>query len=121
VAFPSSLLIIPIAALAGFTFASMSLAFTALSPSMYFFNYFVTLWLTPMFLFSGVFYPITALPAWAQQISWFLPLTHVVAPARLLAAGHYAPSILGDILWLFVVGMIGFYAALVFMRRRLIK
>ena len=119
--FPTAIGILFVAALAGFAFAAISFAFTAISPSMYFFNYYVTLGLTPMFLFSGVFYPINTLPTWAQQLSWFLPLTHAVLPSRMLAVGQIDASILIDMIWLVVLGAVGFYASLVLMKRRLIK
>ena len=119
--FPSAIGILVIVALAGFAFASLSFAFTAISPSINFFNYYVTLGLTPMFLFSGVFFPISTLPSWAQQLAWFLPLTHAVQPARMLATGALNSSMLVDFLWLAVVGLIGFYLSLILMRRRLIR
>lgn len=119
--FPYALGILAVALVTGFTFAAVSFAVTAISPSIYSFNYYVTLVLTPMFLFSGVFYPIETLPEWAQQASWFLPLTHAVIPSRILAAGRLDTAIILDLLWLAVLGSIGFYASLVLMKRRLIK
>ncbi|MBI2953882.1 MAG: ABC transporter permease [Chloroflexi bacterium] len=118
---PAAFGILVICALAGFAFAGVAFGFTAISPSMYFFNYYVTLGLTPMFLFSGVFYPVSTLPSWAQAVSWFLPLTHAVQPARMLAAGQVDPSMIVDLLWLTMLGLVGFYASLVLMKRRLIK
>ena len=34
--------------------------------------------------FSAVFYPITALPQWAQNISWCLPTTYIFEGMRIL-------------------------------------
>lgn len=121
VTFPSSLGILPIVTLGGLAFASVSMAFTAITPSIYFFNYFVTLGLTPMFLFAGVFYPISILPPVVQQIAWFMPLTHMVQPSRMLATGVVDASIIVDLVWLGGLALTGFYLALILMRRRLIK
>jgi lipooligosaccharide transport system permease protein len=41
----------------------------------------------PMFLFSGTFFPISALPAALQVIAWLTPLYHGVALSRDLALG----------------------------------
>ena len=119
--FPAALGIILVSALGGFAFASVAMLFTAISPSIYFFNYYVTLGLTPMFLFAGVFFPVSSLPPFVQQLSWLLPLTHMVNPARALATGRTDPAILVDLLWLAVVGAVAFYLSLVMMRDRLIK
>lgn len=119
--FPAALGMLVVVGMGGLAFATVSMAFTAVSPSIYFFNYFVTLGLTPMFLFAGVFYPISILPPVVQQIAWFMPLTHVVQPARMLAVGVVDASILVDLLWLGVLAIVGFYLSLTLMRRRLVK
>ncbi|MBI4320682.1 MAG: ABC transporter permease [Chloroflexi bacterium] len=119
--FPAAFGLLPVVALGGFVFAALAMVFTAASPSIYFFNYYVTLGLTPLFLFSGVFFPLSSLPPVVQQLAWLLPLTHMVAPARALAAGRLDAAILLDLIWLAVVGGVSFYFALVLMRRRLIK
>ncbi len=74
-----------------------------------------------MFLFSGVFFPISQLPAFAQTIAWFSPLTHMVSPSRAFIGGNFDPTMLWDFLWLLALGAIAYLAALVLMRRRLIK
>ena len=43
--------------------------------------------ITPLFLFSGTFFPIDQLPAQIQWIAWLLPLWHGVALARALSLG----------------------------------
>ncbi len=55
---------------------------TALAPSYDFFMFYQTLALTPMLLLSGVFFPITQLPALAQHITLLLPLSHAVELIR---------------------------------------
>jgi lipooligosaccharide transport system permease protein len=42
---------------------------------------------TPMFLFSGTFYPISTLPDWARALAWVSPLWHATELARGVALG----------------------------------
>ncbi|BAU33211.1 ABC transporter permease [Microcella alkaliphila] len=43
---------------------------------------------TPMFLFSGTFFPLEQLPIYLQPIGWVSPLWHGVELGRLAAYGH---------------------------------
>ncbi|MGI8664887.1 MAG: ABC transporter permease [Jatrophihabitans sp.] len=42
---------------------------------------------TPMFLFSGTFYPISSLPLWARDLAWISPLWHATELARWVSLG----------------------------------
>ena len=55
---PHSLLALPVIPLAGLLFAAMGLAFTLRIPSIDLFSFYFTLFLTPLFLFSDVCFPI---------------------------------------------------------------
>ncbi len=101
-------------------FASLSLVVAALARSFEFFNYYLTLVVTPMFLFCGVFFPLDSLPVWVQTLARFLPLTYAVRASRALMEGHPIP---GDVLPLagFIPPIIaGFFLAAGLIRRRLI-
>jgi lipooligosaccharide transport system permease protein len=82
---------IPLGFVAGAMFYAMALSMTALSRSYEFFNYYFTLLVAPMFLFSGVFFPLENAPRWALGLAQLLPLTHVVATSRALVRG--APTV----------------------------
>jgi lipooligosaccharide transport system permease protein len=41
----------------------------------------------PMFLFSGTFYPVSALPGWGRVLAWFSPLWHATEVARWASLG----------------------------------
>jgi len=41
--------------------------------------------ITPLFLFSGTFFPITQLPGWLQPVAYVTPLWHGVSLCRGLA------------------------------------
>jgi lipooligosaccharide transport system permease protein len=106
----------------GVLFASMGMIATAVVPSIDFFNYPIFLFITPMFLFSGTFFPLTTLPKAVQTISYtILPLTHVVRINRAFILGHPDVTLLGSVAWLLVVGAVAFFLAIALMKRRLIK
>ena len=76
--------------------------------------------LFPMFLFGGIFFPLTGLPQWAQQVAWWLPLTHLVDVCRALALGRVDWSLLPHIAW-FLIGSVPIVLlAIHLMRRRLV-
>lgn len=64
--------------------------------------YYFTLFVTPMFMFSGIFFPVDRLPAAAQIAVWFSPLYHVTNVIRALTLGTVTAGIWADILWLVV-------------------
>jgi lipooligosaccharide transport system permease protein len=117
---PLLLWIIPLTLLIGLTFGTLGLSVTALAPSYDFFLYYFSLFITPMVLLCGVFYPVSQLPAFLQQVSSVLPLTHAIELARPLVSGrvpaHAATHV--AVLALYAAG--GFYLALVLTRRRLL-
>lgn len=116
-----ALWIIPLALLAGLTFASLGLIMTALSPSYDFFMYYFTLVITPMMLMCGVFFPIDQLPPALQSVAAVLPLTHAVAIARPLMNGWVPAGLLLDLAVLVAYGLIGFQLALALTRKRLLR
>ena len=106
----------------GVLFASMGMIATALVPSIDFFNYPIFLFITPMFLFSGTFFPLSTLPKAVQTISYvLLPLTHVVIINRALILGHMNWALLASLAWILVVGTAAFFFAIALMKRRLIR
>lgn len=106
----------------GVLFASMGMIATALVPSIDFFNYPIFLFITPMFLFSGTFFPLTTLPKVVQTVSYIiLPLTHVVLINRGFILGHPSLTLLYSFAWILVVGTVAFFLAIALMKRRLIK
>ena len=107
--------------LIGLTFGSLGLTMTALSPSFDFFLYYFTLAITPMVLLCGVFFPVTQLPVFLQEISAVLPLTHAITLARPLVNGQVPEGIALHLAVLAAYAIGGFYAALVLLRRRLLN
>ncbi len=119
----SFIVIVPTVVLVGLVFASLGMFFTSIVPTIDSFNYYFTLVISPMFLLSGVFFPLNGsnLPAIVPLIAWFMPLTHAVNVIRPAALGHYSWSFAGDILWMIIFTMLFFTLSTVLMRRRLIQ
>jgi lipooligosaccharide transport system permease protein len=116
-----ALLTIPLSVAAGLMFSSIALAVTSVSPSIYTFNYFFTLFITPMFFFSGVFFPLDAFSPTVQKLCWISPLTPVADLARALVSGHPGEGAWWGLAIIFGLTAIFFSLALVMMRRRLLK
>ena len=118
---PWALLVPLVAGLSGLMFASIALFVTSIVPAIYTFNFFFTLFITPMFLLSGIFFPLTQFPEIVQKLSWIAPLTPVARLSRRLFQGEFHPDMflsLGVILlWVLVF----FSITLVTLRRRLTK
>ena len=69
-----ALWVLPVLFLIGLCFSGLGLIMTALASGYDFFNYYVTIVLTPMFILSGVFFPVTSLPAALQAMLNFVTL-----------------------------------------------
>jgi lipooligosaccharide transport system permease protein len=84
---PLIVLGIPAAVLTGMAFATPIAAFAATQRTPEKFNTIFRFGITPLFLFSGTFFPISNLPAAIQPIAWLSPLWHGVELSRALALG----------------------------------
>ncbi len=118
---PEGLLLIPLAFVGGLTFGAIGLFFTGIIPSIEMFNLPIFLFITPMFLFSGTFFPVSNLPQWAQPIALAFPLHHLVELARLFSIGSNETSTILSICYLIVFFLVFSFLALVSMKKRLIN
>lgn len=118
---PSSLWIIPFSFFAGFLFGSIGMCFTSISPNINTLNYPTILFITPMFLFSGTFFPLSLLPEPIQYVALAaLPLTHVVNIVRSLTFASLSGFIVLSVLWIVVVSLVLFVLSVNLMKKRLI-
>jgi len=117
---PLIILAIPVLFLSGLIFAEISVLFVAVVPGIDSFNYFYTLLMTPMFLFSGIFFPLDNLPAVVSKIAFFTPLYHLVNICRALSQGNLS-ACRWDILWITVVVILLAPYPFRLMRKRIIK
>ncbi len=118
---PAIVLLIPLLFIFSLLFAIIGMTFTALVSNISLFNYYFTLFITPLFLFSGIFFPIEALPPWAHTLAWFTPLYHIVIVCRNLVLGRLNESVLVSTVWVIVVSVVIFLVPIALMKRRLIK
>ena len=96
------LLAIPFIFLGGLIFAELSVVFCAIVPGIDSFSYFYTLFMTPLFLFSGIFFPLDSMPPVVSHLAFFSPLYHLVAICRASSAGSIG-TVIGSMAWLVVV------------------
>jgi len=112
------LFLIPVLFLCGIIFAQISIIAAAVVPGIDSFNYFYTLFITPMFLFSGIFFPLDALPSLVSDIAFFTPLYHLVNISRSFAFGQL--TVMSDILWMLIVSVMLVPLPFKLMKRRII-
>jgi lipooligosaccharide transport system permease protein len=97
---PHALLALPVVPLAGLLFAAIGVAFTLHIPTLDLFSFYFTLFLTPLFLFADVFFPLEERlsPGWLW-VAEALPLLHPVRLARAGFRGPPAPVLVWDIVY----------------------
>ena len=105
----------------GLLFSSLGMIFTAFVPAIDNFNYYFTLAVTPMFLFSGIVFPLDKLHPLFQKIIYISPLTHCVAISRMIFGGSLDITALYHFLWLLALTAIFYISASALMIRRLKK
>ena len=119
--FPGALMCIPLAFLGGLAFASIGMFFTGIIPTIDMFNLPIFLFITPMFLFSGTFFPVSGIPDWAKIFPLVFPLYHLVELTRFFCIGAMESFPAFNLAYLLLFTMVFGYLALGTMKRRLIK
>jgi lipooligosaccharide transport system permease protein len=84
---PLVVLAIPAAVLTGMAFAAPIAAFSATQKTPNKFNAIFRFGITPLFLFSGTFFPLDSLPEVVRPLAWLTPLYHGAALTRGLSLG----------------------------------
>jgi lipooligosaccharide transport system permease protein len=119
---PLAILIIFPLALMAVIFSNISLIWTSIAPNYDSFGYFFTLFITPMFLFSGVFFPVESLPEGVRFLPFLTPLYHTVAVIRPLVLGQADIANLSiHLFWLVVMTVLTLRLPLVMLKRKLVK
>jgi len=105
---PTSLLAIPAMLLTGLLFASIGIAFSLYIETIDLFSFYFTLFLTPLFLFSDVFFPLEErLSPTLQWVAELLPLLHPVRLSRMAFRGDISPGLaLWDVTYVLVFSAI---------------
>ncbi len=94
---PRALLALPLVPLTGLLFAAIGVAFSLHIPTIDLFSFYFTLFLTPLFLFADVFFPLSERlsPGWLW-VAEALPLLHPVRLARAAFGKPAGPVLLWD-------------------------
>ena len=107
--------------LTGYIFAAAALCCSSIAPSYDFFNYYFTLFITPMFFLSGVFFPMDNFPEAFQWFSQILPATGSVSLLRYFFHGIVSSPLYFSFCLLVVLSLGLTLAAIKTTRNRLIK
>ena len=103
-----ALLAIPAAIFIAFGFASFGMAITSYMKSHHQMNFFY-IFLLPMFLFSGAFYPLTVFPGWGQAIIKALPLRQGIELVTRAMNGEFSIHLLVNVSYFIVMICLGLF------------
>jgi lipooligosaccharide transport system permease protein len=99
-----AILLIPIT---GLLFAAIGMVFSLRIPNIDMFSFYFTLFLTPLFLFSDVFFPLkerlSGVWLWVAEL---LPLLHPVRLARAIFKGEFSVLVLWDLAYMLVMSFL---------------
>lgn len=117
---PSSTWVLPLIPLTGLLFAAIGMTFSLRIPNIDMFSFYFTLFLTPLFLFSDVFFPLAERlpPAWLW-VAEALPLLHPVRLARAAFNGQFSFVIFWDLGYMLVLSFLLLISARRSVRQRL--
>jgi lipooligosaccharide transport system permease protein len=115
-----ALLILPLLVLTGIMFAVPALCVSGLVKAFDQIFYYITLFVTPMFMFSGIFFPPSRLPHAVQWAIWVTPLFHVANLTRNLVLGTVTGSLWIDLLWMLVFTAVALLFPLPIIKRKLL-
>ncbi len=118
---PWSLLAVPLVPLTGLLFAAIGIAFSLRIPSIDLFSFYFTLFITPLFLFSDIFFPLQERlsGAWLW-LAEALPLLHPVRLVRAAFRGEASWVLLWDLGYIALVSALLLWVAARVTRRRLL-
>jgi lipooligosaccharide transport system permease protein len=119
---PGIIFSVPVGTLTALAFAGPIAAYMSSQRDTSSFNSIWRFGITPLFLFSGTFFPIEQLPEQIRWIAWVLPLWHGVDLARSLALGTAYEDPLVQVAHVVILGtfaVVGAVAMFVMFRRRL--
>ncbi len=112
--------VVVVAFVAGMLFAGLGLMTSAKVKGIDGFSFAIYLFVTPMMLFSGTFFPLEQLPDIAQKVALALPLTHTVAVVRPLAYGDPTSIPMWSAIYLLAGAVVFPAIAMAWMKRKLI-
>jgi lipooligosaccharide transport system permease protein len=121
---PMVVLAIPAAVLTGMAFAAPIAAFSATQKTVNKFNAVFRFGITPLFLFSGTFFPVESLPEALRPVAWLTPLFHGADLTRALSLGTVLDNPLVALIHVVVLAVcvvLGTWAAIYTIERALVR
>ena len=115
-----ALLVLPLLVLSGVMFATPAVCTAAIVKAFEQMFYYITLAITPMFMFSGIFFPPNRLPHAVQWAIWLTPLYHVAHLSRSFVLGRPTPDLLVDVAWILVFTLVALLFPARLIRRKLL-
>ena len=113
--------LLPVSLATGWLFAAVGLFFTSFIKVIDMYSFFYTLFLTPMFMFSGIFFPLDRLPEWLRAVAWCTPLYHAVRLARASVVQSFGVPALIDMLWVLLAALLFSVIGVVRVTRSFVK
>ena len=107
--------------LCGYGWACFGVMVAGHAKSIENFSYIISAVLTPLFLVAGTFFPISALPRWAEILAAFNPLHQCVVLVRAAAFGTFAWGDTLRVLYLIGFGVLMWRLAIHAMQRKLVN
>ncbi len=116
-----AVLAFPAAVLVSASFSAMALCVTSFVKRIEQFDIVMGLGVMPMFLFSGIFFPVTQVPSAFIWVFHLVPLFHAVELLRALTTGAVTWMVMWHAAYLVGAGTIAFAVAMSRLERTLVK
>lgn len=105
--------------LTGIIFGALSLLVTSFVKDINHLNFYFTGFISPMFFFSGVVFPIENLPKIIQPFTEIFPMTHTVRLVRAISTATFDFSLFYDLVYCIVLIVVCGYFAIYRLRKRI--
>ncbi len=106
--------------LTGLLFSSFSLFITSFVKTIDHFNFYFTGFLSPMFFFSGVVFPVSSLPVPLRVAAEIVPLTHPIRIARSICFSRYDHFFFYDLAYIIIFILVFSYLSINRLRKKII-
>lgn len=116
-----AVLALPAAILTAASLSAMALCLTTVVTRVEQFDTVMGVGVMPMFLFSGIFFPVSQLPVVVQGFLQLVPLYHAVELLRACTTGEFSWATAWHLVYLVTVGVGAFVVAMTRLERALIK
>ena len=117
---PWAILAMPAAVLSAAALSAGAMALTSIAKDFTIFEKVMNLLVTPMFLFSGTFFPVTLYPVWLRPLAQITPLYHSSSLLRSLTTGVIGPGVIINVAYLATMFVVAITFAMRKLSRRLI-